>query len=773
MANFDKVKDSSNLWNKTINASASDQVITMSTKDKYLDRNIELTIKGASSAMSGDAAVGNVLSGKTFYTTNLTKKTGTMTNNARVGLTSEVGTTTNTEVGNDTYVYFRLVEGYYPATAWRGTPLSTFGTATKAQVLKGKTFTSTAGLKVEGTIETVTPSASTTASSASTSVTGMVTTTTNTGYSVSASATSGTASASAPAGYVASATSSSQSAKTASETKYIQKGVLNAGVSGNITFTPSVSTNMATISKPSTGTEGTDYYSITGSGSKSGTVSGTAGVTTEGYVKTETASGGSATGSIAANDKKYIAKLNVTTGSSAAPSSGTPTNIAKNTNIKISAGYNPSDLYYKTQNYTIDDFATSGKYTASGSVSGANIKTYSSLDIAAAATPALAITDSSTAITPAAISGDTSKYNITTSVTGKTTYTTAGWIATTGLAAATDSSATVGTIVAGAVSNLSSDVTVPSGTTPTTVARGRKFKVSKGWYPNDLYYQAQGDAHSAWTPSSDYYSTTNSGYGAITASRYTPSSTYYIKAGTATPNTTLPSGKTAETTKLNKNTYLKLSAGWYPETYYQVNNYTVESHSAGTITPNTTLASGATANTTELIKNTYIKIGAGYYTSDIYYKVKNYTEEGHTSYTPSGDYFTTTNTGLGSITANKYATSTYYIKAGTLSAGSGSSAATGTRTTLGSKVTSAPTNNMPYVTITGSGSTGVGTAGWVSTSAIKTSNTATNYYQIDGVEIKAPSSGTNSFAIKVPNGSASDTITFTFKVDSNNNVWVE
>lgn len=157
--------------------------------------------------------------------------------------------------------------------------------------------------------------------------------------------------------------------------------------------------------------------------------------------------------------------------------------------------------------------------------------TNSSGDLIKAATPALAITDSSTAITPTAISGDTSKYNITTSVTGKTTYTTAGWIATTGLAAATDSSATVGTIIAGSISALDADVTVPSEKILTSVPRGRKFKVSKGWYPDDLYYQAQADAHSAWNIPTDYYTTTNTGYGTVTANTYTPNSTYYIKAG--------------------------------------------------------------------------------------------------------------------------------------------------------------------------------------------------------------------------------------------------
>lgn len=219
------------------------------------------------------------------------------------------------------------------------------------------------------------PTATTTASSATTSVTGMKTTTTNTGYSVSASATSGSASAASgystasvgaiydthTAGYLpnksktkifdaASATATEKTAhsdaKTASETKYIQKGVLGATVSGNITFTPSVSTNMATISKPSSGTEGTDYFSITGSGTKSGTVTGKASVSTEGYVKSETATGGSATGTIGSNAKKYIQKATITNNTSGGHSEDI---IDRGKQIKIGAGYNPTDLYYTAQ----------------------------------------------------------------------------------------------------------------------------------------------------------------------------------------------------------------------------------------------------------------------------------------------------------------------------------------------------------------------------------------------------------------------------------------
>ena len=259
------------------------------------------------------------------------------------------------------------------------------------------------------------PTATTTASSATTSVTGMKTTTTNTGYAVSASATSGSASAASgystasvgaiydthTAGYLpnksktkifdaASATATEKTAhsdaKTASETKYIQKGVLGATVSGNITFNPSISTNMATISKPSSGTEGRDYFSITGSGTKSGTVTGKASVSTEGYVKSETATGGSATGTIGSDAKKYVKKAAITNNTSGGHSSGI---INVGEQIKISAGYNPSDLYYTAQTSAA---GASGNVTCNAQ-SGNNVAGYATASVktGSAKTPATTI----------------------------------------------------------------------------------------------------------------------------------------------------------------------------------------------------------------------------------------------------------------------------------------------------------------------------------------------------------------------------------------------
>ena len=211
----------------------------------------------------------------------------------------------------------------------------------------------------KATTSTTNGTATATAGTATTSVTGMKTSTTNTGYSVTASATGGNASVTASsavvnAGYAPSKTTASTTPKSAtgenkSSTTYIQKGVLGATVSGNITFTPSVSSTMATSTATPTGTDGTDFYSITGSGTKSGTVTGKASVSTEGYVKSESATGGSATGVVGDAKKLYVAKTKYT---NSVPSGMTDTQftdisatapiLASGGYLYISAGYNPN-----------------------------------------------------------------------------------------------------------------------------------------------------------------------------------------------------------------------------------------------------------------------------------------------------------------------------------------------------------------------------------------------------------------------------------------------
>lgn len=155
---------------------------------------------------------------------------------------------------------------------------------------------------------------------------------------------------------------------------------------------------------------------------------------------------------------------------------------------------------------------------------------------------------------------------------------------------------------------------------------------------------------------------------------------------------------------------------------------------AATITNNT---SGGTSSGT-INAGSQIKISKGWINSDIYYQAAS---DPHSSYTPSSTYFTTTNTGFGTIDANKYATSTYYIKAGAGAANTASASATGTNITLGTATTTRPSGT--YITVSGSGSSKISTAGWMSTGALGTAS-ATTYYPVSTATITNNTSGGTS-----------------------------
>ena len=119
--------------------------------------------------LSGNAAVANVLKNKTFYSNSGTKQTGTMpdnstrTSNGSVpGISSNYSNVPTREAGNlqmntDTSGTKRISmcppTGYYPGggQSYVNRPASDFGNASASDVVSGKTFTSTAGIKVTGT----------------------------------------------------------------------------------------------------------------------------------------------------------------------------------------------------------------------------------------------------------------------------------------------------------------------------------------------------------------------------------------------------------------------------------------------------------------------------------------------------------------------------------------------------------------------------------------------------------------------------------------------
>lgn len=163
---------------------------------------------------------------------------------------------------------------------------------------------------------------------------------------------------------------------------------------------------------------------------------------------------------------------------------------------------------------------------------------------------------------------------------------------------------------------------------------------------------------------------------------------------------------------------------------------------------------------------------------------------------PSSGYFirvkSTGNSGInittpgwlasGDVSSASANTTDYYqIYASTVTV-SGSNIVTPSASLAGTNATLSDTNNGISVTATGGGTASAsatatategyvpaGTAGSATLSANSTTTTASKY--ISGVTLAAPSSGTRSFAITVPNGDS--TVTFTFTVDASGNVVIE
>ena len=143
---------------------------------------------------------------------------------------------------------------------------------------------------------------------------------------------------------------------------YIPAGGYSGSVSSHsITTTPVVTgsisgtvTNIGTTTKPSSGTDGTNYWTITPSGSVTttgvSTAKGKATISTAGYVPTgnneSSASTVNITPTVSAGTARYILKGTITNNTSGGTSSGT---VNWGSQIKIGTGYYPSDVYYTAQ----------------------------------------------------------------------------------------------------------------------------------------------------------------------------------------------------------------------------------------------------------------------------------------------------------------------------------------------------------------------------------------------------------------------------------------
>ena len=352
-------------------------------------------------------------------------------------------------------------------------------------------------------------------------------------------------------------------------------------VSASITVTPRVTDNFEPhyipVSNASASATAGFATATAGTTSVSGLTEGTYQTTaTSGYTYKITATGGSASatgGSASASVSKgvtaganksasgldtgtktgssstiYLVKAAVTNNTSGGTSSGT-INVGKQ--IKISAGYNPSDLYYTAQTSAA---GASGNVTCN-SQSGNNVAGYATASVktGSAKTPATTISHT------VSVQWDDNKGWIATApATTKSVTPTvsAGWVA----------SGTAGTITLPETSvNLGSSAwssaTAPSGVTPTTLAKGTTYKMTAGYSNVDRYYTTQSDPTLSGNAAADnvlsgktFYSNSYTKHTGSMANNGSTGGTISTKAGTVS----IPAGYTTggsvsiSTTEQNK-----------------------------------------------------------------------------------------------------------------------------------------------------------------------------------------------------------------------------
>ena len=178
-------------------------------------------------------------------------------------------------------------------------------------------------------------------------------------------------------------------------TKSVDAGAYSASVSAHaVTATPVVTgsisgsvSNIGTTTQPS-GTDGTDYWTITPSGSVTtvgiATAVGQATIGTAGYIATGSTTSSDSTVNITPRvdngSTRYIVKGTVTNNTSGGTAEAT---INRGSQIKIGAGYYPSDLYYAAEKnsgiLTIDTTKNVGTISVDGyadvNLTGVNIPT--------------------------------------------------------------------------------------------------------------------------------------------------------------------------------------------------------------------------------------------------------------------------------------------------------------------------------------------------------------------------------------------------------------
>lgn len=380
-------------------------------------------------------------------------------------------------------------------------------------------------------------------------------------------------------------------------------------------------------------------------------------------------------------------------------------------------------------------------------------------NVAEAATPALVMNDSTAAVT-VSTTANSGVFTLTNSLSGKTTYGTAGWITKNGLAAATDTSVQVGTIPQSTMAIGAVDLANAGEITPSTTAN-QTVTISAG-------YEAQRTiivkSMSAGTPAA----------ATVTASKQATVPTLTNTASAQNNKTQITVSPTTATTGISKY-YIAVTAN-APATNFAASNFTKTINTAGyldkpaqiTIADNaikTTANSSLfylpidTASATVTLSGTATTPTATSSTAALSGKTR-LTGTPSNSATGISTYyipFTVNAPATNNITANKVINTNGYVDnvdqitvSGSVSASNATyympittgelkaNAGTVNADTTDGGVSATVGANVPsgfYIKITGSGQVGVQTAGWVPTSATQNSNTATKYISLNTAEM--------------------------------------
>lgn len=381
----------------------------------------------------------------------------------------------------------------------------------------------------------------------------------------------------------------------------------------------------------------------------------------------------------------------------------------------------------------------------------------------AAQTPTLAITDQGSVNLGIATTASEGYFSATASLQGQMTFAQAGWMPTSGVSA-TDTNVIVGRIAQSTMSTSSASAGTQALEITPVVSTTNYINITQG-YEGSRYItikpMSAGQSATATVkvtatmakPTIANAAQTISGLTQVTISPTTAQTTtaggnkYFISmkatvADIAQGNITVAPtinqvGYLGTAGQIGKNTSSKITGN--NNTYYAtlptggVSIVGTATAVTPTLSSNTTTVSNKTPLATSP-KTNAADAGTYFFAVNVVAPATTNSNFTYTKEITSG-YITDTDSAvlIASINTTS-ANRSYYlpITSGVLKSNAGSVSATSTNITLSATATQ-PAAGDYYITATGSGQVGVQTAGWIPTSATKSSNTATMYYKIHGM----------------------------------------